>query len=254
MSESLNGAVALVTGASSGIGEATARALAGEGARVALVARRRERLEALAGELADAGGTAMVLALDITDPEQARNAVERSAAELGRLDILVNNAGQMLLGPIENAPTEEWERMIDLNLKALISTTHAAVPHLLAAAADGSRGCADVVNVSSVAGRVARSGSAVYNLTKFGVGAFSESFRQEFAKRRVRSTIVEPGAVSTELTDHLRPQAREQIDQRLAGVERLSAADVATTIVFALTRPAHVSLNEILIRPTDQPG
>lgn len=144
--------------------------------------------------------------------------------------------------------------MIDLNLKGLINTTHAALPHLLAAAADAGRGCADVVNISSVAGRIARSGSGVYNLTKFGVGAFSESFRQEFATRRVRSTIIEPGAVDTELSDHIRDGIREKTRERFAGIEMLKSEDVADAIAYAVTRPWHVSLNEILIRPTEQVG
>jgi NADP-dependent 3-hydroxy acid dehydrogenase YdfG len=254
MTTSLDGTVALITGASSGIGEATARALAAQGAKVAVAARRLERLERLASEIGGDGHTALAIQSDITDQEQAIDAVDRTVAELGRLDIVVNNAGQMLLGPIENAPTEEWDRMIDLNLKGLINTTHAALPHLLAAAEDSGRGCADVVNISSVAGRLARSGSGVYNLTKHGVGAFSESFRQEFAARKVRSTIIEPGAVDTELSDHIRDGVREQVRQRFADMKMLEAADVADAIVYAVTRPWHVSLNEVLIRPTEQQG
>jgi NADP-dependent 3-hydroxy acid dehydrogenase YdfG len=144
--------------------------------------------------------------------------------------------------------------MIDLNLKGLIYTTHAALPHLLSAAEDSERGCADLVNISSVAGRIARSGSGVYNLTKFGVGAFSESVRQEFAERRVRTSIVEPGAVATELTDHLRDGVREQVKDRFADIDRLRSEDIADAIAYTVTRPRHVSLNEILIRPTEQVG
>jgi NADP-dependent 3-hydroxy acid dehydrogenase YdfG len=144
--------------------------------------------------------------------------------------------------------------MIDLNLKGLVNTTHAALPHLLAAAEDSARGCADVVNVSSVAGRIARAGSGVYNLTKHGVGAFSESFRQEFASRKVRSIVIEPGAVATELSDHIRDGVREQVRERFAGIHILEAADVADAIAYAVTRPWHVSLNEILLRPTEQQG
>jgi NADP-dependent 3-hydroxy acid dehydrogenase YdfG len=251
---SLDGTVALITGASSGIGEATARALAAQGAKVALAARRLERLERLAAEIGGEGHTALAIESDITDQEQAIAAVTRTVEELGRLDILVNNAGQMLLGPIEGAPTEEWDRMIDLNLKGLINTTHAALPHLLGAAEDSERGCADVVNISSVAGRLARAGSGVYNLTKHGVGAFSESLRQELASRRVRSIVIEPGAVDTELSDHIRDGIREQVRQRFVDIEMLSGDDVAETIAYAVTRPWHVSLNEILIRPTEQMG
>jgi len=254
MTTPLDGTVALITGASSGIGEAAARALAAQGAKVAVAARRLERLERLAGEIGGEGHTALAIQSDITDQEQAIAAVDRTVDELGRLDIVVNNAGQMLLGPIEGAPTEEWDRMIDLNLKGLINTTHAALPHLLAAAGDSGRGCADVVNISSVAGRIARSGSGVYNLTKHGVGAFSESFRQEFASRKVRSTIIEPGAVDTELTDHIRDGVREQVRGRFADIKSLEAADIADAIAYAVTRPWHVSLNEVLIRPTEQVG
>jgi NADP-dependent 3-hydroxy acid dehydrogenase YdfG len=254
MASSLDGTVALVTGASSGIGEATARALAAQGAKVAVAARRLERLERLTGEIGGDGHTALAIESDISDREQAVAAVDRTVDELGRLDILVNNAGQMLLGPIEDAPTEEWERMIDLNLKGLINTTHAAVPHLLNATEDSARGCADVVNISSVAGRIARPGSGVYNLTKFGVGAFSESFRQEFASRRLRTIVIEPGAVETELTDHIRDGVREQVRSRFADIESLQSEDVAGAIVYAVTRPRHVSLNEVLIRPTEQVG
>jgi NADP-dependent 3-hydroxy acid dehydrogenase YdfG len=252
MPDSLDGAVALVTGASSGIGEATAKALAANGAKVAVSARRLDRLEQLAAEIGESGGTALPIRSDITDQTQVVTTVGRTVSELGRLDILVNNAGVMLLGPIEEAPIDEWDRMIDLNLKGLIKITHAAVPHLLAAAQDSPRGCADVVNISSVAGRVARAGSGVYNLTKFGVGAFSESFRQEFAERRVRTILVEPGAVATELTEHLRDGVREEVRGRFADIEVLQAEDVAEVIAFAVTRPRHVSLNEILIRPTEQ--
>jgi NADP-dependent 3-hydroxy acid dehydrogenase YdfG len=254
MATPLDGTVALVTGASSGIGEATARALAAQGAKVAIAARRLERLERLASEIGGEGHTALAIQSDVTDQEQAISTVDRTVDELGRLDIVVNNAGQMLLGPIEDAPTEEWDRMIDLNLKGLINTTHAALPHLLSAAEDSGRGCADLVNISSVAGRIARAGSGVYNLTKHGVGAFSESFRQEFASRKVRSTIIEPGAVDTELSDHIRDGVREQTRERFAEIQMLEAADIADAIAYAVTRPWHVSLNEILIRPTEQTG
>jgi NADP-dependent 3-hydroxy acid dehydrogenase YdfG len=254
MSNSLDGTVALVTGASSGIGAATARALAAQGAKVSVTARRLERLERLAAEIGRHGHTALAVEADISDQAQAIAAVERTVDELGRIDILVNNAGVMLLGAIENAPTEEWDRMIDLNLKGLIHTTHAALPHLLVAAQDSERGCADVVNVSSVAGRIARAGSGVYNLTKHGVGAFSESFRQEFAGRKVRSIVIEPGAVATELTDHVRDGVREQVRDRFSNIQILEATDIADTITFAVTRPWHVCLNEVLIRPTEQKG
>ncbi|HEX6425778.1 MAG TPA: SDR family NAD(P)-dependent oxidoreductase [Acidimicrobiales bacterium] len=254
MTARLDGTVALVTGASSGIGEATARALASEGSTVALVARRKDRLDALAAEITGAGGTALAIEADVTDREQAVATVKRAVAELGRLDTVVNNAGVMLLGPVVGAPLDEWERMVALNVQGLLYIAHAAVPHLLEAVDSGPRRVADVVNVSSVAGRTTRAGSAVYNLTKHGVGAFSESLRQELARRHVRVSLIEPGAVATELPTHLRPEVREQLGQRLAGVEILRAADIADAIGYVVTRPRHVAVNEVLIRPTEQEG
>jgi NADP-dependent 3-hydroxy acid dehydrogenase YdfG len=250
----LQGTAALVTGASSGIGEATARALAGLGANVALAARREDRLERLAQEIEQAGGRALAIETDVTDREQAIAAVQRTVSEFGRLDTVVNNAGVMLLGPILDAPIEEWDRMIALNLQGLLHVTHAALPHLVQAAQDEPRKVSDLVNISSVAGRVARSGSGVYNLTKHGVGAFSESLRQELAERHVRVSLVEPGAVETELPDHLRPEIREQMLKRFGDIDRLQAGDIADAIAYILTRPRHVAVNELLIRPTQQVG
>ena len=254
MTGRLDGTVALVTGASSGIGAATARTLAAEGAAVALAARRKDRLDELAAEIGDSGGRALVLETDVTDQQQAIDAVDRTVAELGRLDTVVNNAGVMLLGPIVDAPVEEWDRMVALNVQGLLYVAHAAVPHLLAAADDGPRRVSDLVNISSVAGRVARLGSGVYNLTKHGVGAFSESLRQEVTGRHVRVSLVEPGAVSTELATHLRPEIREQSLKRFAGIERLEADDIADAIAYIVTRPRHVAINELLVRPTEQEG
>src|SRR5271155_5089204 len=219
MTQGLTGTVALVTGASSGIGEATALALAEEGAAVALVARRRERLEELAKRINVAGGQPLVIEADVTDQDQARGAVETTVGTLGRLDTLVNNAGVMLLGPIVGAPVEEWERMVHLNVLGLLYCTHAALPHLLEAADGEPRSVADVVNVSSVAGRVARLNSGVYNATKFGVAAFSESLRPEVTARHVRVTIVEPGATATELAFHNRPEILEGMAQQFGGIE-----------------------------------
>ena len=251
MAGRLDGTVALVTGASSGIGEATAEVLAAEGAALVLAARRRDRLEALASRIGDAVPV-LVHEADVTDEAQVRAMVERTVAELGRLDTLVNNAGVMLLGPIEGAPTEEWRRMVSLNLLGLLYCTHAALPYLLAAADDGPRRVADVVNVSSVAGRVARLGSGVYNATKFGVFAFSESLRQEVTSRHVRVTLVEPGATGTELAFPNRPEVLEQMAATFGGSELLLSGDIADAIRYAVTRPRHAVVNEILVRPTEQ--
>ncbi len=250
----LAGTVALVTGASSGIGEATARRLAAEGAAVAIAARRFDRLEALAREIEGAGGRALAIESDVTDRARAEALVERTVAGLGRLDTVVNNAGVMLLGPAEDADVEEWERMVDLNVKGLLYVAKAALPHLIAAAEREPRRVTDLINISSVAGRRARSDSAVYNLTKHGVGAFSEALRQEVTQRHVRVSLVEPGAVSTELAGHNRPEVQEAMKGRFADMERLEADDIADAISYIVTRPRHVAINEILVRPTEQTG
>jgi clavulanate-9-aldehyde reductase len=243
----LSGRAIAITGASSGIGEATALACAEAGASVALAARRADRIEALAAKIAQRGGRALALPTDVTDERQARTFVERAHAELGRLDGLINNAGVMLLGPIDGAPTEEWRRMIHVNLFGVLYCTHAALPLMRA------QGSGDIVNVSSVAGRVARAGSGVYNLTKWGVNAFSEALRQECVGAGIRVTIVEPGAVVTELPSHNRPPVLEQMMRRFEGVVPLQAEDIARTVVFALGQPPHMSVNELLVRPSNQP-
>ena len=245
MTQVLDGTVALVTGASSGIGEATARALAAQGAKVALAARRKDRLDALASEL---GGLA--LETDVTDREQAIDAVERTVSELGRLDIVINNAGVMLLGDLVDAPVEEWDRMIDLNLKGLLYTAHAALPHLLRAAQEGPRQVADLVNISSVAGRRVGQGGGIYQLTKHGVGVFSEALRQEVTARHVRSSLVEPGATESELVTHVREEVRANLTP--SSIQILRAEDIADAIVYIVTRPRHMAVNEMLIRPTEQ--
>ncbi len=252
MATILQGTVALVTGASSGIGEATALALAARGAHVAIAARRRDRLDTLARKIESTGAKALVLEADVTDEAHARSVVEQTVSRLGRLDTLVNNAGVMLLGPIVDAPTQEWERMVQLNILGLLHCSHAALPHLLRAAEDGPRRVADLVNISSTAGRVVRSGSGVYNATKFAVNAFSESLRQEVTKRHVRVSLVEPGAVETELASHNRPEVLETISKRFANMERLQSEDIADAIAYVVTRARHVAVNEILIRPTEQ--
>ena len=246
MDMDLSGRAIAITGASSGIGEATALACAAAGASVALAARRADRIEALAKRIEDDGGRALAIPTDVGEEDQARAFVQRAHAELGRLDGLVNNAGVMLLGPIDGAPTEEWRRMIHANLFGVLYCTHAALPLMRA------QGSGDIVNVSSVAGRVARAGSGVYNLTKWGVNAFSEALRQECVGAGIRVTIVEPGAVATELPGHNRPPVLEQMMKRFAGVDPLQAQDIANAILFALGQPPHVSVNELLVRPSRQ--
>jgi NADP-dependent 3-hydroxy acid dehydrogenase YdfG len=245
MSNGLQNTVALVTGASSGIGEATARALAAHGATVAAVARRKDRLDALVGEI---GGVA--IEADVTDREQAVGAVEQTVQAHGRLDIVINNAGVMLLGPIVDAPVEEWDRMIELNLQGLLYIAHAALPHLLSAAEREPRRVADLVNVSSVAGRRVGVGGGIYQLTKHGVGTFSEALRQEVTARHVRSSLIEPGATESELVSHVRAEVRDQLPPGMD--EILKAEDIADAILYIVTRPRHVAINEVLVRPTEQ--
>jgi NADP-dependent 3-hydroxy acid dehydrogenase YdfG len=241
----LDGRRILITGASSGIGEALAEAIVAEGGAVALGARRKDRLDELAGRL---DGTAVAIEADIADEAQANALVTRAADELDGLDGLVNNAGVMLLGLVQGADTAEWRRMIEVNLLGLLYCTHAAVPVMR----DGGGG--DIVNVSSVAGRAANMGSAVYNMTKWGVTGFSEALRQECLHLGIRVTCVEPGFVATELQGHNEnPMVVEQIEKMRETIgDVLEAGDIANAITYILAQPKHVAINEVLVRPTRQ--
>ncbi|WP_319445810.1 MULTISPECIES: SDR family NAD(P)-dependent oxidoreductase [unclassified Mycobacterium] len=252
MTQRLDGTVALVTGASSGIGAATALALAAEGASVALLARRRDRLDELKARIESAGGTAFAVEADVSDQQQAADAVNHVAAQRGRLDTVVNNAGLMRIGPAVDADPADWDHMLSVNVAGLLYVTRAALPHLIAAAADSPRGVADVVNISSTAGRVARPGTAVYSLTKFGIGAFSEGLRQEVLGKRVRVSLVEPGTVQTEITDNLPQADRETLDRRTEGMVKLEPVDIADAVTFVVTRDRRVAVNEILVRAAEQ--
>jgi NADP-dependent 3-hydroxy acid dehydrogenase YdfG len=252
MTMRLHGTVALITGASSGIGAATARGLAAQGAAVALVARRRDRLEELATAIQADGGTAIGLPADITSRQQAQDAVERAVGELGRLDTVVNNAGLMHIGPAADALPEDWDQMLQVNVQGLLYVTHAALPHLLRAAQDSPRRVADVVNISSTAGRVARPGTAVYNLTKFGVNGFTEALRQEVMQQRVRVSVVEPGTVDTELSSHIRDGLRQAIQAQVKDMELLHPEDIADAVTYIVTRNRRVAVNEILVRASEQ--
>ncbi len=243
----LSGKVALVTGASSGIGEATAVALAEAGAAVAIGARRKDRLDALAARLSGGGATVLQLDLDVTDEQACADAVRRTREELGGLDILVNNAGVMLLGTIVGADPEDWRRMLDTNVLGVLYMTHAAIDGMV------EQGSGDIVNMSSVAGRTARKGSGVYNASKWAVNAFSESLRQEVTGRGVRISLVEPGAVATELTTHItQPEAKADMERAHASMRALRSDDIARAVVYLVSQPPHVAINEMLIRPTDQ--
>ncbi|MBF8190375.1 SDR family NAD(P)-dependent oxidoreductase [Nonomuraea sp. K274] len=243
MNTRLDGRVVLVTGASSGIGEATALALSAEGARVAAGARRADRLESLARK---APGEVLALELDVTDQESVRAAVAKTVERFGGLDILVNNAGLMLNSLIVGADTTEWTRMVETNLLGSMYTVHAALPHLLE-----RKGT--ILQVSSTSGRIASAYSGVYAATKFGIAAFSESLRQEVTTQGVRVVVIEPGFVATELTSHITDPTMQAAAQEMAASMRtLQPDDIANAVVYAVTQPEHVAVNEILIRPTDQ--
>ena len=245
--QKLQGRVALVTGASSGFGKETAVALASHGATVALAARRIERLQTLADVIIEGGGNAFPLRLDVTREDQVREALNEVNRRCGRLDILVNNAGVMLLSPVTEASTDDWRRMIEINLLGLMYVTKAALPLMQRG------GGGHIVNVASLAGRIANPTAGAYAATKFGVVGFSESVRREVYKDRIRVTVIEPGMAATELGDHITNAAmKANLAERLASMEPLHAEDIAAAIVYAVTQPARVNVNEIVIRPTAQ--
>jgi NADP-dependent 3-hydroxy acid dehydrogenase YdfG len=245
----LDGKVAVITGASSGIGEATAETLAAEGATVVVAARREERLSDLVERIEGNGGRALSVSCDITDEEQAHNLVRRAVEEYGRIDILVNNAGVMLLSTVGKGLSDQWRQMFDVNVMGLLYATDAAIGHMK------EQGSGHLVNISSVAGRkVTRDSSGVYAGTKFAVNAISEGLRQELLEDNIRVTIVEPGAVETELPDHITDEDAREGLSGLLELERLQAEDIANAIAYAVTQPERVSVNEILIRPTQQPA
>jgi NADP-dependent 3-hydroxy acid dehydrogenase YdfG len=239
--------VAIVTGASSGIGEATALALAVEGATVVIAARRSDRLQDIEARITGTGGKALSITADVSDEAQVEALVNQTHAKFGRVDILINNAGVMLLGLIDGADTEDWRRMINLNVLGLMYVTHKVLPLMKA------QGAGHIVNISSVAGRVANAGSGVYNASKWAVGAFSEALRKEVYQNNIRVTIIEPGLVATELPQHITDlSAKEQAKNFYGSVKNLESEDIANAIVYAVTQPPHVNVNEILIRPTEQ--
>lgn len=247
MQNRLKDRIALVTGASSGIGEATALALAEQGAKVAIAARRKDRLDQLAGKLAGLGADPLVWVADLTSEAEAQRIVKETEAHYGRLDILINNAGVMYLEPVSEADLGRWRRMIELNVLSLIAATQAALAGMRA------RHDGHIVNISSVAGRVANPNSAAYAATKFGVVGFSESLRREVYKDNIRVSVIEPGLVDTELRDHIGHEStRQALNTWAAGLRQLQSEDIADAILFCVTRPDYVCINEVLMRPTDQ--
>ena len=245
----LDGKVVVITGASSGIGEATAEALAGKGATVVVAARREERLSDLVEKLNGDGGKALAVECDVTDEEQAHALIQRAKDEFGQVDILINNAGVMQLSKIEKGLSDEWRRMVEVNVLGLLYATDAAIEVMK------EQGSGHLVNISSLASRGTRPGLGVYSGTKMAVNGISESLRQELLEDNIRVTMVEPGAVETELPDHITDEeASEGLSSLLEQLEPLQAEDIANAIVYVVTQPERVSINEILIRPSKQPN
>jgi NADP-dependent 3-hydroxy acid dehydrogenase YdfG len=251
MTNSLEGVRVLVTGASSGIGEATVREFAAAGSRVAAVARRADRLGRLEREVRSNGGSVITIVADVTSPGAVDSAVQACVTDLGGLDIVINNAGMMMAGPVIDAPVGEWDRMIDVNIRGMMYVARFALPHLVVAAS-GPRGVADLVNVASISGRRSLPGSAVYNATKYAVVGFSEAVRQEVAPSGVRVCTLEPGSVETEFSLHSRPEIRDAPNPGFVGFERLTAAGIAEAILFVVSRPLPMVINEMLMRPIGQ--
>lgn len=242
----LDGKVAVITGASSGIGEATAEALAAEGASVVVAARRKDRLQDLVGRIEGNGGRVLSVAADVTEEQQAHDLIKQATDELGRVDILVNNAGIMQLSKIEKGLSDEWRRMFDVNVMGLLYVTDATIGKMK------EQGSGHIVNISSVAGRKSGIFRGAYAGTKFAVNAISEALRVELLEDNVRVTIIEPGAVETELAGHITDEEAKEGMSGILNLETLQPEDIANAIVYAVTQPERVSVNEVLIRPTEQ--
>jgi len=247
MNGNLKGRVAVVTGASSGIGEATALSLAEAGAKVALVARRKDRLDNLTAKIRESGGDAVSIIADYSKEADAQRSIHEAAEHFGHVDILVNNAGVMYLEPVADADLGRWRHMMELNVLGLIAATQAALPGMR------QRRDGHIVNISSTAGRIANALGAGYSATKFAVVAFSEGLRKEIYKDGIRVTVIEPGLVDTELREHVaHAESQKFIDDWAKTVRQLQSGDIARAVLYAVSQPPHVNVNEILIRPTDQ--
>jgi NADP-dependent 3-hydroxy acid dehydrogenase YdfG len=246
MSDNIEQKVIVITGASSGMGEAAARRLAAEGARVVLGARRTDRLEALAAEIDEEGGEALAVTTDVSDRDQVAHLVDTAVGTYGRIDVLINNAGVMPLSPFDRLKVDEWDQMIDVNLKGVLYGIAAALPHMK------EQRSGHIINLSSVAGHKVFGGSAVYSATKSGVRALSEGLRQEVKPYNIRTTIISPGAVTTELLDHISEPDVQQANREYVGQVGVPADSFARVVVFAISQPEELDINEVLFRPTSQ--
>lgn len=246
MTDNIAGKVIVITGASSGMGAAAARHLAALGARVVLGARRTERIEALAAEITQAGGQAKAVATDVTKREDLQKLVDTAVATYGRIDVLINNAGVMPLSPLERLKVDEWDRMTDVNLKGVLYGIAAALPQMI------GQKSGHIVNLSSVAGHKLFAGSAVYSATKFGVRALSEGLREEMAPHNIRVTVISPGAVKTELLEHISEADVQKANQEFVAQVGVPAETFARLVAFAINEPEEVGISEILFRPTAQ--
>ena len=246
MTDNITNKTVVVTGASSGMGAATALHLAERGAAVVLGARRTDRIEALVSEITEAGGRAIAVQTDVTKREDLQRLIDAAIGTYGRVDVLINNAGVMPLSPLERVKVDEWDQMIDVNLKGVLYGVAAALPHMIA------QKSGHIINVSSVAGHKLFGGSAVYSATKFAVRAFSEGLRQEMAPHNIRTTILSPGAVKTELLDHISETDVQQANRDYVGQVGVPAETLARLVAFAINEPEDVGINEILFRPTAQ--
>ncbi|MBI1248036.1 SDR family NAD(P)-dependent oxidoreductase [bacterium] len=246
-SQNIKGKVVVITGASSGLGEATARLLSSEGAAVVLAARRADRIEALAKELSGNGGKALAVPTDVTDQKQVQALVDKAVDAFGRIDVMLNNAGLMPLAPLEDLKTDEWDQMIDVNLKGVLNGIAAALPHMK------KQKSGHFINVSSVYGHKLGPAATVYCATKFAVRALSEGLRQEVKPYNIRTTVISPGAVATELLEHISDEKIQSETKSFVSQIAVPAETFARMVAFAINEPANVDVNEILFRPTAQP-
>lgn len=244
----INGKVALITGASSGIGAATAIKLAAAGVKVGIAARRIERLETLAAEIMDQGGAALAIEMDVVNSASVDAGVKKLIDAYGSIDILFNNAGLMPVSDLDQLKTSEWHRMVDVNVKGLLNTTAAVLPQMI------EQHSGHIFNTSSIAGRKVFKGLSVYCATKYAVTAFSDGLRMEVGqKHNIRVTCIQPGAVATELYDQIAdPYHRQQMEDLAKQMTFLQGADIADTILFAVHAPAHVNVAELFVLPIDQ--